>query len=326
MVLAALSVAACSGISMPSLGGMFSSADPVSVKEHKTSSSPQLKYAASIHIGQYTDARKVDNPRKIGTGGQNVSGMTSSDILLNQDANTLVANAMMTRLDDAGFQVSEAQNGNAQFELTGVIKDLTYNVKARDEISIAIETTLKEIGTGKVLWSAIVTEKADRFAGVAGDNKDDVARYLHSELGIVTQKTTDAISSVLMVVHPELFNLTPGTKAIPGVTVLVAPKVAPPAPASVQMSPGSSTDARQQPGSTYTPHASDTTGLLLVNTNPERARIYLDDVYFGLSPLRIEMAPGVHTISVKLTDYKMLSEKVSVRKGDSTELDLDLEH
>ncbi|MDE2309382.1 MAG: PEGA domain-containing protein, partial [Betaproteobacteria bacterium] len=51
-----------------------------------------------------------------------------------------------------------------------------------------------------------------------------------------------------------------------------------------------------------------------------------DGVYYGLSPLRLEMEPGVHTISVKMEGYRMVSEKVSVRKGDSTEMDLSLEH
>ncbi len=326
--MAAASTVACSNISMPSMGNVFGGNGPVNVAERKKSNpnAPLLKYAASIRINQYTDERKVENPRKIGTGAENVSGMSGKDIVLDEDVAVMVTNAMKTSLDEAGFQVSEAQGGNPQFELSGVVKELTYDVKARDEISITVENTLKEISTNKVVWSAIVTEKADRFAGVSGDNKNDVANYLRKELGIVSQKNTEAISASLMVVHPELFNLTPGTRAIPGVTVLVAP-TANPASATVpmQMAPASATNVTP-PSPAYVPHASDTNGLLLVNTNPARAKVYLDSVYFGLSPLRLELEPGVHTISVKLTGYKMVAEKVSVRKGDSTEMDLDLEH
>lgn len=323
--LMAASMAACSDMSMPSLGGIFGGGgNTIDVKEHKSSSSASLlKYAAGIRITHYQDDRKTGNPRKIGTGGGNVAGMNSDDIILDQDAATMVASAMKSRLDEAGFQISDAERGNAQFELSGVIKELTYNVKLRDEISIAVETTLKDISTGKVIWSAIVTEKTDRFAGVSGDNKDDIANVLRKELGIVAQKTTDAVSATLMVVHPELFNLTPGTRAIPGVTVLVAPTVEHPA-APAQMAPATGYAAPQS-YTTYTPHASDSKGLLLVNTNPARAKVFLDSVYFGLSPLRLELDPGVHTISVKLTGYKMVAEKISVRKGDSTEMDLDLE-
>ena len=320
--LLAVSMAACSDLKMPSFGG---GGDTVDVKkQRKSSDGPLLKYAAGIRILRYVDDRKTGSPRKIGIATEAVSGMSGKDIILNQDVSTMVADAVKIKLDEAGFQVSEAEVGNAQFELSGVIKQLTYDVKVRDEISIVVETSLKEISTGKVIWSAIVTEKTDRFAGVAGNNMDDIARYLRKELGIVAQKTTDAISATLLAVHPELFNLVPGTKPIPGVTVLVAPTVERPAAAPGQMR---AVPAAPSPETytTYTPHASDTHGLVLVNTNPTRAKVYLDSVYFGLSPLRLELDPGIHTISVKLPGYKMVAEKISVRKGDSTELDLDLE-
>lgn len=330
--LAVASAVGCSNMSMPSMGGMFggegSGAIRATESKKTNPNAPLLKYAASIRINRYTDARKMGNPRKIGTGAENVSGMSGKDIVLDHDVATIVTGAMKTRLDDAGFQVSEAQNGNALFELSGVVKELTYDVKARDEVSIAIETTLKEMGTGKVVWSGIVVEKDDRFAGVSGNNKSDVAMYLHKKLGIVTEKTTEAISASLMVTRPELFNLTPGTKAIPGVTVLIAPTVvntpAPTLPAQ-QVAPIPTVNT-VAPAQVYMPQATATSGLLLVNTSPARAKVYLDGVYYGLSPLRLEMEPGVHTISVKMEGYRMVSEKVSVRKGDSTEMDLSLEH
>src|SRR3989338_7965259 len=135
----------------------------------------------------------------------------------------------------------------------------------------------------------------------------------------------EAVSSSLIASRPELFNLTAGTKPIPGVTVYVAPAAAKAAPAAT-VAPGYGA----QPGATapppaYMPRASATAGLLLVNTNPQRAKVYLDGVYYGLSPLRLEMEPGVHAISVKLEGYKMITEKVSVRKGDNTEMELNLD-
>ncbi len=327
----AVSVVGCSNAGIPSMGWPFGGEDSAAIraKESKKTNpnAPLLKYAASIRVNRYTDARKTGNPRKIGTGAENVSGMSGKDIVLDEDVAMIVTGAMKTRLDDTGFQVSEAQNDNALFELSGVVKELTLNVKARDEISIAVETTLKETGTGKVVWSGIVAEKNDRFAGVSGNNKDDVASYLHKELGIVTEKTAEAISASLMVTRPELFNLTPGTKAIPGVTVLVAPTVANTAPTfpAQQVAPIPTVNT-VAPAQVYTPQATATSGLLLVNTSPARAKVYLDGVYYGLSPLRLEMEPGVRTISVKMEGFRMVSEKVSVRKGDSTEMNLSLEH
>lgn len=330
--LALVSAAGCSNVGMPALGGMFGGEGGIHITESKKANpnAPLLKYAASIRINRYTDARKMVNPRKIGTGAENVSGMSGKDIVLDQDVAAIVTSAMKTSLDDAGFQVSEAQDGNALFELSGTVKELTYDVKVRDEVYIAIETALKDMKTGKVVWSGIVVEKNDRFAGVSGNNKNDVALYLRKELDIVTQKTTKAISDSLMAARPELFSLTPGTKAIPGVTVLVAPNAVntpntpaptPPAQPAVTMPAANPV----VPAQTYVPHPTATSGLLLVNTTPARAKVYLDGVYYGLSPLRLEMEPGVHAISVKMEGYKMVAEKVSVRKGDSTEMDLTLE-
>ncbi len=313
-IVAALAAGGCSNVGM--FGGNGGGAIHVAESKKTNPDAPLPKYAASIRINRYTDARKTDSPRKIGTGAENVSGMSGKDIVLDQDVATMVTGAMKARLDTAGFKMSEAQDAYAQFELSGVVKELTYDVKARDEVSIAIETTLKETGTSKVLWSGIVAEKNDRFAGVSGNNKNDVAMYLLKELGMVTAKTSEAISASLMVARPELFNLTPGTRAIPGVTVLVAPTDAgTPAPTLPAPQESAVPDVK----------ASAASGLLLVNTRPAHAKVYLDEVYYGLSPLRLEMEPGVHAIVVKMEGYRTVSEKVSVRKGDSTEMELNLE-
>jgi PEGA domain len=263
-----------------------------------TVESPALKYAATLRINNYVDQRKVANPRLLGTAELPVRGIDGKQMLLDQDIAAIVTTVFKQRFDTAGYQVLE---DHALFELTGVIKDLVLNVKNRDEIYVAIESTLKETATGKVLWSGLITEKNDRFAGVSGNNRDDVISYMNKSLRIVSTKTADAVSAALMAARPELYS--PGAK--PATT-------APARPAPVM--PVEST-----------PRANASAGLLLVNTNPSRAKVYLDGVYYGLSPLRNEMEPGIYTVSVKLEGYRMVSEKVSLRKGDTTEMELNLE-
>jgi hypothetical protein len=327
-------VAGCSSVkeAKDSVNGWFNGSDStLSTTGKKTggdSSGPLLKYGATLRVNKYVDQRKVGNPRFLGTAELRVRGVDGDQMLLDQEIANIVTVAIKKRFDSEGYLVMEGSSAsNALFEVSGVIKDLTLNVKARDEISIAIETTLKEVATGKVVWSGLVMEKNDRFAGVSGNNKDDVITYLNKELRIASNKTVEAISASLMASQPELFNLTAGTKPIPGVTVYVAPAAAKPAPAAPAMvTPGYGV----QPGGAvpppaYMPRASASSGLLLVNTNPQRAKVYLDGVYYGLSPLRLEMEAGVHAISVKLEGYKMVTEKVSVRKGDNTEMELNLE-
>ena len=325
-------VAGCSTVkdAKDSVNGWFNGGDStLSTTGKKTasgSSGPLLKYAATLRVNKYADQRKQGNPRLLGITTQRVRGVDGDQLLLDQEIANIVTVAIKKRFDGEGYQVLEGSNAsNALFEVSGVIKDLTLNVKERDEINIAIETTLKEVATGKVVWSGLVMEKNDRFAGVSGNNKDDVVAYLNKELRVATNKMVEAVSSSLIASRPELFNLTAGTKPIPGVTVYVAPAAAKAAPAAT-VAPGYGA----QPGATapppaYMPRASATAGLLLVNTNPQRAKVYLDGVYYGLSPLRLEMEPRVHAISVKLEGYKMVTEKVSVRKGDNTEMELNLD-
>ena len=53
--------------------------------------------------------------------------------------------------------------------------------------------------------------------------------------------------------------------------------------------------------------------------------MYVADVYYGLSPLRLDLEPGIYTFHFKLEAFKMATEKVSVRKGEITDLEIRLE-
>jgi len=327
-----LAVAGCATVqdAKETVGGWFGSGDStLSATSGKRASDgnvgPSLKYGATLRVSNYVDQRKEKNPRYLGEVTVRVNGISGRELIMDQDVADIAASSIKKRFDTEGFQIMEGSSAkDAMFEVSGVVKELTLNIRNRDEITLAIETTLKEVATGKVVWSGLVTQNHDRFAGVAGNSKDDVIAYLNSELRIASGKAVEAISSSLMAARPELFNLTPGTKPIRGVTVYVAPGLTKPAAPTMNQNYG------VQPGSeigasTYRPHASETAGLLLVNTNPSRARVYLDGVYYGMSPLRLEMEPGVHAISVKQSGYKMVTEKVSVRRGDNTEMELNLE-
>jgi hypothetical protein len=156
----------------------------------------------------------------------------------------------------------------------------------------------------------VVVEKDNRFAGVSGNGKSDIANYLRHKLNVVTQKTYDAVSGSLMASRPDLFNLAPGTKPISGVTVLIAPGA-------------NQTASSVQPA--LAAMVPPKTGILVLSTKPSRAKVYLEGVYFGMTPLRSEVEVGIHNVSVKLDGYKPATEKVSVRKDDTTELELVLE-
>lgn len=311
-----ISVAA--GILLAGCTSLTSNEIHVSESEKPNPNAVKVKSLASVRIAGYTDGRSVGNPRKIGISEARVLGLSSRELILDRDVADVVADSLRKRLDDAGIQVLAKDDASALFELSGVVKELQYDVKARDKILIKLETTLKEISTGKVVWAGEVEEKKDRFAGVSGNSKGDIADYLKQEVGVATGKTADAVNSVLMATRPELFNLTPGTKVIPGMKVLTPPGTA--APEQAVPAPALPVAAAAQP------QVSSANGMLVVTTEPARAKVYVDGVYYGMSPLRAEAAPGVHKVEVRLKGYKTASEKVSLRKGDSTELELTLEH
>ena len=66
-------------------------------------------------------------------------------------------------------------------------------------------------------------------------------------------------------------------------------------------------------------------GTFSLTTVPSRARVYGDDVYYGTSPLKLELDPGVTVFRFKLDGYKTVTQKVSIRRGETTELDIKLE-
>jgi len=160
-----------------------------------------------------------------------------------------------------------------------------------------------------VIWSGVVVEKTDRFAGTSGNSRKDVAEFLRSVLRVVSGKTSESILSVLMSTRPDLFNMVVGVKPVQGVTIysnVVASAVA----AATSSMPSQ--------------EAAVANGKLAVSSTPARAKVYVDGVYFGLTPLRAEIAPGVHEVSVKQDGYKTALEKVSVRKAETTELEMKL--
>ncbi|MBI5007441.1 MAG: PEGA domain-containing protein [Nitrosomonadales bacterium] len=303
-------IAVVAGAFLAGCSGMLDGSNEISIRESQQPNpdAPKVKYAASIRVAGYTDERKVGDARKVGVAKVRVAGLSGTEIRLDRDVKEVVADSITKRLDDAGFQMLGRDDNAALFELSGVVRELSIDAKERDYVSISVETTLKELASGKVVWSGEVVQKSDRFAGVSGNDKEDIANYLHHELDVVSGKTTEAISATLMASRSDLFNLTPGTKAIPGVTVYSTPGIRTPVP--------------NTPTPTM-PAASN--GQLSVSTEPARAKIYLDGVYYGLSPIHVEATPGIHTLQARLKGHATATEKVAVRKGETTELEMQLE-
>jgi hypothetical protein len=302
--------------------GMLDGSNEISIREGQRAkdAAARPKSAATIRIVGYSDGRNTGDARKVGIARNRVNGMSGPDIRLDRDVGEVVAESMAARLDEAGFVVLEKDDASALFELGGVVREMRCDVKERDYAAVRVESTLKEIATGKVVWSGEAEQKSDRFAGVSGNDKGDIANYLQHELNTVTGKTAASIQSTLVATRSELFGVAPGAKVIEGVSVFVTQGSTP------SLNPNNTSllkGAGVAVNGTVKPVAAE--GQLSVRTEPSRAKVYLDGVYYGLSPLSIAATAGIHTVEVKLSGYRKASEKVAVRGDTTTELEFQLE-
>ena len=84
--------------------------------------------------------------------------------------------------------------------------------------------------------------------------------------------------------------------------LLVAPPAAPATVAGVSAAPVAQLAALAAPSAK---------GIFSVTTVPSKAKVYGDDVYYGTSPLKLELDPGVTVFHFKLDGYKTATQKVS---------------
>ncbi|MBU0688058.1 MAG: PEGA domain-containing protein [Gammaproteobacteria bacterium] len=273
--------------------------------EQPSPSARLQKYPVLVRLVAYEDARDVSDPRLIGQATTRVLGMTGKNIMLDSEVAKVVAASMKKRLSDDGLQFVE--DDKAQFQLGGVVKTLSVDIKERDYLNIVIESTLTETASGRVIWSGVVAERKERYAGVMGDSKGDVAAFLKSGLKTISHKTSESILSVLMATRPELFGVAGVAVAAPGVTVYADTPVPVVAPGAIVKRVAA-------------------TGKLALTSEPDNVKVYVDDVYYGLTPLEAEMPSGIYQLRFELDGYAKSSEKVSVRLGDRTELKVKLHH
>lgn len=260
-----------------------------------------------LRITKYVDARPGAVSGFIGNVNSTIFDMHTSKLEV-QDLSSVVTAAIQNQFNASGFQSivdDTAAAPRADFNLSGVIRKFRMDIAARDEVSVEVETTLTDARDGAVLWSGVVAEKTDRFAGVAGNTRNTITRYLSAALGKVSTKTREAVSSSIAKTYPDLFiRATPTGAATAGVTVMTEP------------APRVTTPQTGRPG---------TIGYLQITTIPPRAKVYIAEVYYGLSPLKLELEAGIFTLQLKLEPFKTATEKISVRKGDTTEIEIRFE-
>ncbi len=243
-----------------------------------------------VEIAQFADSRGEGErgSRTIGKINATVADMNSGDLTLDGDVEAIVTGAFVKEFASAGYEVRER---DGDFAVIGEVKKFRLDVGSRDEIEIAVAVKIIEKETGRTLWEWTGIEKNSRYAGVMGNSRGTLERYITATLSKVIKKTLDETAPV------------------------IADTRAAYRPASVKVPAEEKSAGEPTAG----------TGRLLVTTVPPRSRIYINGVYWGLSPLSSDIEPGVYELVVRQKGFKDNKEKVSVRIGQMTELETLLE-
>ncbi|MFA6313972.1 MAG: PEGA domain-containing protein [Sterolibacterium sp.] len=285
--------------------------------------------AVSLAVADFGDARAAAPGRKIGKIMTTVSNMHGTELLLDRDVAALLGNAARGQLAADGFRLVNPGE-TADFKLGASAQAFSLNIAGTDELAIAVEVTLREERSGEIIWAGVIAEKADRYAGVGGNSRATIAEYLGEGVAAFAGKLSTVVIDVLAKSYPRTMTVAQHKPAstIPGVTTvhtmaareLLASAAVPVAtPVAAAGTPNKVTAAAPPRPA---PTATATSGHLSVASFPARAKVYIEDVYHGLTPLKLELPVGVHALKFKLDGYKSASEKVAVRRGETIELEI----
>ncbi|MBI4998810.1 MAG: PEGA domain-containing protein [Rhodocyclales bacterium] len=306
-VLAAGFLAACAGL--PG-GGASSAALHVEPSVH-AGARPLHRAGQPLRarVADFTDARRNSGSRKLGNIRATVRDMHGTELLLDRNVESLLTEVTRAQLAADGI-VLVAPGSEADFTVDGAVKSFSLEVAGRDERSIAAEVTLRDAKHGSVIWAGLIADQDDRYAGVAGNSRATIGAYLEDGVANYASRLSAALREGLLKIYPDSVESAAAARlsAVPGVTTLQAPvPVSAPQPAAAPVKPAAAV------------------GHFSVQTVPPRARVYVGDVYYGMAPLRLELPAGIATFSFKLNGYRSVTEKVSIRPGETTEFELTLD-
>lgn len=250
----------------------------------------------TVVIPDFIDARNVAviaaNPRAIGSVKATVTDMTGGKIILSEDVAAVVTRAFREEFAAAGYNIKAAGvDAEGDFTLVGKVNAFRLDIGGRDEVDIAVEVAVTERETGRVIWSGTKTEAGGRYAGVMGNSRSTISNYISTSL-------SKAVRGVIDEAAPLIENTRAAYR---------------PAPVAVDTA---STQAQAPPQGT---------GRLIITAVPGRVKVYINEIYYGLTPLNLDIGPGIYDLTVKSKGYRDGRERVSVRRNQMTEVEMVLD-
>lgn len=269
-----------------------------------------VKKPLKVAVIPYADSRAgLDSKRKVVDVSANVMGVHSSEMLLDQDVSTFVTDALKDQLNYMGFktqvagapafdkamlnELPAAIPSDVDIAIGGQIKRFNLTVAGRDKIEIELMTYIFDRKSNRLLWSGPTVEDAERFAGVMGNSHASISKYISRSFNSAVKKLLKDSEQAFA-----KYGAIPAASAVPSQGLPLR-----------QAEP--QTDIETAPA-----------GKLTITSKPSEAKFYINDVYYGKTPLTIELRPGIYEVTVRLKGFKDEKEKVAVRPGISTELDV----
>lgn len=293
--------------------GIGCSAKNVSIKyDPKDGSSEGYTAKAPLNIAviPYADKRVGINAKKVADISTNVIGVHSSELSLDEDIATFVTNAIKDQFNFSGYKAQvvsgltfnkalskddlSATPTETNLVVSGEINRFHLNVAGRDKIEIELATTIYDRKSGKVVWSGKTIEETDRYAGTTGNTIKTLTKYINKSMN-------SAIKKLMKDSEPSIMRLAMGTSA---------------------SAPYSELSGQGQVQAIQRESEAAQTGALKITSKPADAKFYINDTYYGKTPLTIELKTGTYEVSLKLKGFKEEKEKVAIRTGITTELEV----
>jgi len=245
----------------------------------------------SIYIAPIEDQRKnITSENKIGDIHTTVMDISGSELVLSRRPALITREALITEFEGNGFKVFSEPQEDAEYLLKARLKKFSLDVASQDIIEIALHIEIFKTKNNKSLWVGTVETSGSRYAGVSGDSRRSLSAYISTSLAKVMEK---ALSRTEAAVKKDIFA-------------------------------ESSTRKKNEKDRGQGYIEVKATGHLRITTVPPRAKIYLNKIYYGLSPQALRLRPGIYELVIKKDGFVDFREKIAVGSGRTTEMETTL--
>lgn len=256
---------------------------PLTVKYDARLGAPaiSLKEPFSVAIAPYKDERKERNRKKIGDITSPVFGIDAAELIIERDIADFVTDAFKEQFQLAGFTPSP-------YSSPAKVGDMSADADILIEGSV--KTFRLDIGPKDVIEIEIETTAKDAksgnilWSGSVIEKDERFAGTMGNSRKTVGKYISSSLAKVIKKTLTDIASAI--EKARPNLVESVKEEII----------PGSE-------------------GRLSLSSVPPKAQVYIDDVYYGLTPITIDLAPGIYTVGFKMEGFKNVSQKIAVRKG-----------